>query len=124
MRWLDQQLPAWRLRRAVTNGHYRLRAAAKRAAADLDALIGRDAVARQLADRLIALLDAVVRTSSASETINSILKPMLWPHRHFVNRQSAQHWRLNGSTCSFCGTTCVGSSGASGPAEARSSWRG
>jgi len=117
MRWLDEQLPAWRsdnlahfadaelatileraaarawrLSRAITNGHYRLRAAADRAAADLDALIGQDAVARQLADRLIALLDGVVRTSCASECINSILKPMLWAHRYFANRQAAQRW--------------------------------
>jgi len=117
MRWLDEQLPAWRcdnlvhfgdselatileraaarawrLSRAVTNGHYRLRAAAERASADLHALVGGDPVARQLADRLIALLDGVVRTSCASENINSILKPMLWAHRTFASRQSAQRW--------------------------------
>jgi hypothetical protein len=44
------------------------------------------------AQRLIALLDAVVRTTAASENINSILKPMLWVHRHFANRQAAQRW--------------------------------
>jgi len=117
MRWLDEQMPAWRsdclthfehaelatlferaagrawrLSRAVTNGHYRLRPAAERASVDLDALIGGDPVARELADRLIALLDSVVRTSCASENINSILKPLIWAHRYYPTRQSAQHF--------------------------------
>lgn len=117
MRWLDDQLPAWRLdnlahfgdpelaslferavarawrlQRALTNGHRRLRSEAELAEADVSALVGQDAVARQLAERLTALLETVVRTSSASETINSILKPLLWAHRQFVNRESAQHW--------------------------------
>jgi len=82
----------WRLRRAVTNGRHDLRPAAERAAAHLDRLIGQDDVARQLADRLIALLDAVVRTTWASENVNSILKPIVWAHRHFADRQSAQYW--------------------------------
>jgi hypothetical protein len=117
LRWLDDELPAWRhdnlahfgdaelaslferavarawrLQRALTNGQRHLRSQAERAEADLVGLVGHDAVSSQLAERLMALLETVVRTSSASETINSILKPLLWAHRQFVNRESAQHW--------------------------------
>jgi len=83
---------AWRLARAVDNGQVRLRPAARRAAAHLQALIGRDPVGRELADRLHGLLAAVVRTSCASETINAILKPLMWAHRHFPTRQAAANW--------------------------------
>ncbi len=83
---------AWRLDRALVNGHSRMRATAARAKANLDALVGRDPVSRELADRLYALLDAVVRTSCASENVNSVLKPLIWAHRHFPSRQSAQYW--------------------------------
>jgi len=127
MRWLDDQLPAWRrdnlahfsdaevatlferavarvwrFQRALTNGQRHLRSRAERAAAGLAALVGQDAVARQLAERLTALLETVVRTSSASETINSILKPLLWAHRHFVNRESAQAWLNLLERYSYC----------------------
>jgi hypothetical protein len=83
---------AWRLGRAVECGHSRFRTAAARSRTHLDALVGRDPVARALADRLHDLLDAVVRTSSASENINSILKPLIWAHRYFPTRQAAQRW--------------------------------
>ncbi len=83
---------AWRLDRALVNGHTRLRASAARATANLDALVGRDPRSRDLADRLYALLDIVVRTSCASENVNSVLKPLIWAHRHFPSRQSAQAW--------------------------------
>ena len=83
---------AWRLDRALVNGHTRLRATAARATANLDALVGRDPLSRELADRLYALLDLVVRTSCASENVNSVLKPLIWAHRHFPSRQSAQSW--------------------------------
>jgi hypothetical protein len=83
---------AWRLERAVQSGHSRWRKAARRAAAYRDALVGRDPLSRELAGRLHDLLDAVVRTSSASENVNAILKPLIWSHRYFPTRQAAQNW--------------------------------
>ena len=82
----------WRLHRAVTNGQRRLRRAARRAEAEVAGLCQHDCRAHRLALELTALLEAVVRTSSASECINSLLAHFLWTKRHFPDRLSAQRF--------------------------------
>jgi len=83
---------AWRLRRALTCGQYHLKAAADRAAAQLRALCHADPLASRLAQALDHLLDGTIRTSSASETVNSILRAYLWGRRHFRSPRTAQNW--------------------------------
>ena len=83
---------AWRLQRGVTNGARQLRHAARRAQAEVDGLCQHDPRARRLALELTALLEAVVRTSSAVECINSLLAHFLWTKRSFPDRHSAQRF--------------------------------
>lgn len=83
---------AWRLRRAVTNGRYPLKAVARKAAQHAQALCHGDPDAAGLAEDLDDLLDGTIRTSSASENVNSILRAYLWGRRYFPTRRTAQHW--------------------------------
>ncbi len=81
-----------RAERAVTNGHRHRRDSARRAAAHVQALCHADPVAQHLAECLHVLLDGTVRTSAASENVNSILRAYLWGRRHFRDRRTAQNW--------------------------------
>lgn len=83
---------AWRLRRELTNGHSQRRGAARAAKAHVLALCQADKEGRLLADKLDAILEAVVRTSSAVECVNSLLRAFLWARRSFKNRSTAQNW--------------------------------
>ena len=83
---------AWRLQRAVANGHTAFRAAAEFALALMAELVAADPVAGKLAEALLNILEGVVRTSCAAETINSILRPYLTLKRSFQSRKTAQAW--------------------------------
>lgn len=83
---------AWRLRRAVVNGHSRFRYAAEEAETLLTELIVGHPEAQKLAEALLTILEGVIRTSCAAETIASILKPYLWVKRSFQSRETAQNW--------------------------------
>ena len=83
---------AWQRARAVTNGARHQQPHARRATAVVDGLCQDDSVARQLAEALDQLLDGTVRTSSACENVNSILRAYLWGRRAFKNRRTAQNW--------------------------------
>lgn len=83
---------AWRLHRATTNGRTACRPAARRAAAYVAALCQHDRHADNLAAVLHDLLDGTVRTSAASENVNSILRAYLWSRRYFRDRRTAQNW--------------------------------
>lgn len=83
---------AWRLNRAVANGHHSFRAEAEFATALLAELAADDPRALQLAEALLNILESVVRTSCAAETINSILRPYLFVKRSFQSRETAQAW--------------------------------
>lgn len=83
---------AWRLQRAVINGHLSFRKAAKQALALLEAIINDDPDLRSLAQNLMTILEQTIRTSCAAETINSIIKPYLRVKRSFQSRQTAQNW--------------------------------
>jgi len=83
---------AWHLERAVTNGYAHRRVAARRAAAQVEAMCQHDKIARRLAQALHDALDGTVRTSSACECLNSILRAYVWGRRHFHSRRTAQNW--------------------------------
>ena len=83
---------AWRLNRAVANGHTAFRHQAEFASALLAELVADDPNARQLAENLLNILEGVVRTSCAAEAINSILRPYLTIKRSFQSRKTAQAW--------------------------------
>jgi hypothetical protein len=83
---------AWCLNRAVTNGHTAFRSQAQFATALMTELVADDPVALQLAEALLNILQGVVRTSCAAETINSILRSYLTVKRSFQSRQTAQAW--------------------------------
>jgi len=81
----------WRLEREATNGHPSP-SALRRARVRLRSLCQNDPEADALAEALHALLERVVRTSSAVECINSLLRAYLWARRTFKNRRTAQRW--------------------------------
>lgn len=83
---------AWRLQRAVINGHPSFEPAAQRSLALLEAIIADDPLLRALAQRLLTLLEQTIRTSCAAETVNSIIKPYLRVKRSFQSRHTAQNW--------------------------------
>jgi hypothetical protein len=83
---------AWRLNRAVANGHRSFRAEAEFATALLNELAADDPQALQLAEALLNILESIVRTSCAAETINSVLRPYLFVKRSFQSRETAQAW--------------------------------
>jgi len=83
---------AWRLNRAVANGHTAFRQQAEFASALLTELVADDPTALQLAEDLLNILEGVVRTSCAAEAINSILRPYLTIKRSFQSRKTAQAW--------------------------------
>jgi hypothetical protein len=83
---------AWRLNRAVANGHTSFRSEAEFATALMAELVADDPVAFKLAEALLNILEGVVRTSCAAEAINSILRPYLTIKRSFQSRKTAQAW--------------------------------
>ena len=83
---------AWRLNRAVANGHTTFRSQAEFATALMAELLSNDPMAIQLAEELLNILEGVVRTSCAVETTNSVLRPYLTVKRSFQSRQTAQAW--------------------------------
>ena len=83
---------AWRLNRAVANGHISFRSEAEFATGLMVELVADDPLAVQLAEELLNILEGVVRTSCAAETINSILRPYLTVKRSFQSRKTAQAW--------------------------------
>jgi hypothetical protein len=82
---------AWQRARAVTNGH-RPRRVAERAAAHVASLCQNDPVACDLARQLHDRLEGVVRSSSAVECFNGLLRAYLWGRRHLQDRRTAQNW--------------------------------
>ena len=83
---------AWRLSRAVVNGHKQSRNAAADAQTLVAELIADDETAHLLAEELLTILEGVIRTSCAAETVSSILKPYPWVKRSFQSRETAQNW--------------------------------
>jgi hypothetical protein len=69
---------AWRLNRALVNGHRQFRSEAEFTLALVAELVTDDEKLHALADDLLNILENVIRTSCAAETVNSVLKPYLW----------------------------------------------
>ena len=82
----------WRLKRALVNGHTGFKTLAVEAQELLAELVADDSRAHQLAEELLNILEHVLRTSCAAETVNSIIKPYLWVKRSFQGRKTAQNW--------------------------------
>ena len=83
---------SWRLHRALVNGHRQFRAQAE-SALDLVAVwVADNEHLQALAEALLNILENVIRTSCAAETVNSVLKPYLWVKRSFQSRETAQNW--------------------------------
>jgi len=83
---------SWRLNRALVNGHRQFRAQAESALDLVAALVADDEHLQALAEELLNILENVIRTSCAAETVNSVIKPYLWVKRSFQSRETAQHW--------------------------------
>ncbi len=80
----------WRLDHALRNGHKQFRKAALEAGQWLAAWIEDDPQLKPLAEKLIDILERTVRTSSAAETINSVLRPYLDRRRECTDLVSRQ----------------------------------
>jgi hypothetical protein len=80
----------WRLEHALRNGQKQFRKAALEAEQWLAAWLEDDPHIQELAQRLLNLLERTVRTSSAAETINSVLRPYLDRRRECTNLVSRQ----------------------------------
>ena len=80
----------WRLEHALRNGQKQFHSAAVEAKQWLADEIVDDPATQELAEKLISLLESVVRTSSAAETINSVLRPYLDRRRECTDLVSRQ----------------------------------
>lgn len=80
----------WRLDQALRNGHPQFRAAALAAHQLVAEFVAHDPQAQRLAEDLVTLLEHSVRTSSAAETINSVLRPYLNGRRECTDVVSRQ----------------------------------
>ena len=80
----------WRLEHAVRNGQHQFRKAALEAEQWLALWIETDPAIQALAEQLLSLLEYTVRTSSAAETINSVLRPYLDRRRECTDLVSRQ----------------------------------
>ncbi len=80
----------WRLEHADRNGQHHFHKAALEAEPWLALWLETDPQAQELAEKLLSLLEATVRTSSAAETINSVLRPYLDRRRECTDLVSRQ----------------------------------
>ena len=81
----------WRLEHAVLhNGHKTFRKADLEAQQWLAVWIGDDPLIQTLAEKLLNILEKIVRTSCAAETINSVLRPYLNRRRESTDLISRQ----------------------------------
>lgn len=80
----------WRLEHALRSGHTGFRKATVAARQLVAEFIADDPIARCLAEDLLTLLERTVRTSSAAETINSVLRPYFNGRRECTDLVSRQ----------------------------------
>ena len=80
----------WRLEHALRNGQTQFQKAVVEAKQWLADRIVDDPATQELAEKLLSLLERVVRTSSAAETINSVLRPYLDRRRECTDLVSRQ----------------------------------
>lgn len=83
----------WRLQHEVhSNQRRNFRPSLKRTEQDMRLWIEGDPFLEEWAQQLQTVLDAVQRTSSAAENINSILKPLLTRKKHFANAETTHNF--------------------------------
>ncbi len=83
----------WRLQHEVESNQRRnFRSALTSAQATVELWVAGDPFLEAWATHLHALLDGVLRTSSAVENINSIFKPLVHRKQHFANPDSAHNF--------------------------------
>ena len=80
----------WRLEHARRNGHAQFHVATVAARQLVAEFVADDLPAQRLAEELLTLLERTVRTSSAAETINSVLRPYLNGRRECTDLVSRQ----------------------------------
>lgn len=80
----------WRLTHALRAGQRRYATRLATAQQQVAHWVAQDPVAQTLAEALLTLLEQVVRTSSAAETINSVLRPFLDSRREATDLTSRQ----------------------------------
>lgn len=80
----------WRLQQALINGHASFGQQAQAAQTALQELVANDGQCQQLAENLMALLDAACRTSSMIEGVNGLLKQFLHNHQAFRSPETLQ----------------------------------
>jgi hypothetical protein len=80
----------WRLEHALRSGHQQFQATIHQIHQQVAELVADDPIAHALAQDLLNLLERVVRTSSAAEAINSVLRPYFNGRRESTNQTSRQ----------------------------------
>jgi hypothetical protein len=80
----------WRLEHALRNGHHQYLPALAETRLWVAEFVTNDPTAYALAQDLLNLLERVVRTSSAAEAINSVLRPFMNSRREATNQTSRQ----------------------------------
>jgi len=80
----------WRLEHALRNGHRQYTQALVEARQWVAEFVIDDPIAHALAQDLLNLLERVVRTSSAAENINSVLRPFMNSRRESTDQTSRQ----------------------------------
>lgn len=80
----------WRLQQALTNGQRSFRQQAQATADAFASLIAHDCQRQQMAEMLLALLNAACRTSSMIEGVNGLLKQFLHNHQAFRRPETLQ----------------------------------
>ena len=80
----------WRLEHALRSGHTRFHQATRAARQLVAEFVADDPEAHRLAEDLLTLLERAVRTSSAAETINSVLRPYFNGRRESTDLVSRQ----------------------------------
>lgn len=80
----------WRLEHALRNGQHQFQADLNQIHQQVAELIANDPIAHALAQELLNILERVVRTSSAAEAINSVLRPYFNGRRESTDQTSRQ----------------------------------
>ena len=80
----------WRLEHALRNGHQQCQTDLNQIHQQVAELIADDPIAHTLAQDLLNILERVVRTSSAAEAINSVLRPYFNGRRESTDQTSRQ----------------------------------
>jgi len=91
-RFMRQIARCWRLRQAQINGHTQFNTTASSAMAAMEAMVAGSPVRRQMAQKLMEILDGAHRASSLIECINGLLKQFLRNRRWCPSPESLQRY--------------------------------